>query len=65
MEYDMENYIIAFLFRGSGITLAGSGLYLLIETARNVPELMYLFTPIFGTIGLVAGVFAILWDGWK
>ena len=61
----MENYILAFLFRGSGITLAGAGLYLLIETARNVPELMYLFTPIFGTVALVFGVFAVLWDGWK
>ena len=61
----MENYIIALLFRGSGIALAGSGIFLLIETARNVPELMYLFTPILGTIALVFGVFVIIWDGWK
>ena len=61
----MENFILAFLFRGSGIALAGAGIYLLIETASNVSELMYLFTPIAGTIGLVFGVFAVLWDGWK
>ena len=61
----MESFIIAFLFRGSGIALAGAGLYLLIETAKNIPELMYLFTPIAGTIGLVVGVVAIIWDGWK
>jgi hypothetical protein len=61
----MENLILAFLFRGGGIVLAWAGLYLLTETAKNIPELMYLFTPIFGTIGLVLGVFAVLWDGWK
>jgi hypothetical protein len=61
----MENFILAFLFRGSGIALAGAGIYLLIETASNVSELMYLFTPIAGTIGLVVGVVAIIWDGWK
>jgi hypothetical protein len=61
----MENYVLALLFRGSGIALAYAGLYLLIETARNVPELMYLFTPIFGTVALVIGVFAVIWDGWK
>jgi hypothetical protein len=61
----MDNYILAFLFRGSGVALAWAGLYLLIETAKNIPELMYLFTPIFGTIALGFGVFAILWDGWK
>ena len=61
----MENFILAFLFRGSGIALAGAGLYLLIETAKNIPELMYLFRPIAGTIGLVVGVVAIIWDGWK
>ena len=61
----MENFILAFLFRGSGIALAGAGLYLLIETAKNIPELMYLFTPIAGTLGLVVGVVAIICDGWK
>ena len=61
----MENFILALLFRGSGIALAGAGIYLLIETASNVSELMYLFTPIAGTIGLVVGVVAIIWDGWK
>lgn len=61
----MDNYILAFLFRGSGIALAWAGLFLLIETSKHIPELMYLFTPIFGTIALGFGVFAILWDGWK
>jgi len=61
----MENIILAFLVRGIGVTLAMAGLYLLTETAKAIPEIMYLFTPIFGTIGLVIGVFCVVWDGWK
>ena len=61
----MENIILTFIVRGLGVTLAAAGIYLLMETTRNIPELMYLFTPIFGTMALMFGVFAVIWDGWK